>query len=89
MKFECEIQCIEQVHKEVENENGKLKKEADEVKFKMLLRVAERQGFFIQVFLAGSWFYVWFQYVKPQLKKYMHISIPAVDKYLDEATSWC
>ena len=34
MKLECESQYTEQVHKEMENEIGRLKKEVDELVFK-------------------------------------------------------
>ena len=71
MKLECESQYTEQVHKEMENEIGRLKKEVDELVFK---EEAFRNNNDKVLFYTGltSWelFDVLFQYVKPQLKKY-------------------
>ena len=75
MKLECESQYTEQVHKEMENEIGRLKKEVDELVFK---EEAFRNNNDKVLFYTGvtSWelFDVLFQYVKPQLKKYSALS---------------
>ena len=81
MKLKDESQYTEQVHKEIENEIVKLKKEVDELVFQ---EEAFKNNNEKVLFYTGlsSWevFDVLFKYIKPQIKEiFSFISFSAVD----------
>ena len=75
MQLKDEGQYTEQVHKEMENEIEKLKKEVDELVFQEEVFKNNNEKVLFYTSLS-SWevFDVLFQYVKPQLKKYSALS---------------